>query len=640
MGAPCKTTDPIRFGPFELDLKSGELRKLGVRIKLQDQPFQILQFLLEHPGEVITREELRQRIWPDAFVDFDHGLYNAVKRLREALGDVADTPRFIETLPKRGYRFIGTVVSDDAPASVAPIGDRGSERAISPEDGLNPDSITTDKPRIRLVRVFVSIAVLVGVLIGLGAARVRTRLFSWGRPPKIHSLAVLPLKNLSGDPSQEYFSYGMTEQLITDLAQVSGLKVISHTSVIQYGKSDKPLPQIARELGVDGIVEGTVQRSENRVRITAQLIYAPEEQHLWAASYDREFKDSLGLQSSVAAAIIEPIRAKAAVPTAPPRARSTPSPEALEAYLKGNYALYRMGAGDGIEGYESAIVYFKQAISEDPDFAAAYAGLAEAYIANYAWRPNEIVPLTEATLEKALELDPESLDAHLLSANLKLTFDCDLAGVEKEYKKVLRLSPNRADAHDQFAYYLHEVGKDQESEREAQLAQELDPEGRHSTWLLFATGQYELAIAELRNHLELHPDDGFAYINDGLIDAYYFAGRYRESADALQKAWTLFGFKDVGQGVGRVYAAAGYEAALLYSARQMARLYGERKVWQPEYIAHWYARVGDKEQVIKWLKIELADNNNCRAGLDREQDFVFLRTDPRFQALAKSAALR
>ena len=636
MGAPRTTAGPIRFGPFEMDSKSGELRKLGVRIKLQDQPFQILQILLERSGDVVTREELRQRIWPSAFVDFDHGLYNAVKRLREALGDVAGTPRFIETLPKRGYRFIGTVVSDDALSSATPIGDGSSSTGISSNPALRP----APKPRFRLVRVFASVAVVASVLIVLGAASVRTRLFGWGRPPKIHSLAVLPLRNLSGDTSQEYLSYGMTEQLITDLAQVSGLKVISHTSVIQYEKSSKPLPQIARELGVDGIVEGTVQRSGNRVRITAQLIYAPEEQHLWAASYDREFQDALALQSSVAAAIIEPIRAKAAVQTSQGRARrSTPSPEALEAYLKGNYALERMGAGDGIEGYESAIMYFKQAISEDPEFAAAYERLAETYDANYAWRPNEIVPLIKATLEKALELDPESADAHLLSANLKLTFDCDLPGAENEYKRVLGLNPNMADAHDQFAYYLHQVGRDQEAGREAQRAQELDPEGQHTRWQLIATGQYEQEIAELHNHLELHPNDGFAYINDGLIDVYYFGGKYRESADALQKAWTLFGFKDIGQGVGKAYAAAGYAGAMRYSAGQMARLYGEHKVWQPDYIAHWYARAGDKEQAIKWLKIELADNNNCRVGLDREPDLVSLRTDPRFQELARRATL-
>jgi len=639
VGASRTTTGPIRFGPFELDSKSGELRKLGVRTKLQDQPFQILQILLEQPGEVVTREELRQRIWPDAFVDFDHGLYNAVKRLREVLGDVAGTPRFIETLPKRGYRFIGTVVNDDGLLGAAPPGDPLSSRVISTEGPSSPAAIKT-KSGFGVVRVSVSLVVLAGVLIVLSAASVRTRLFLWGRPPKIHSLAVLPLKNLSGDSSQEYFSYGMTEQLITDLAQVSGLKVISHTSVIQYAKSSKPLPQIARELGVDGIVEGTVQRSGNRVRITAQLIYAPEEQHLWAASYDRDFKDALALQSSVAAAIIEPIRAKTAGQMSQPRVRrSIPSPEALEAYLQGNYGLERMSSGDGFEGYESAIMYFKQAIAEDPNFAEAYVKLTSTYDAQYAWRPNEIIPLEKATLGKALELDPASADAHLMSAGIKINYDCDLQGAEREYKEAIHLNPNLANAHDDYSRFLHLAGRDTEGQKEAQLAQELDPEGQHARWLMIATGQYEKEIAELHDHLELHPDDGFAYINEGLIDAYYFAGKARESAEALQQAWTLFGFKDIGRGVGKAYAHSGYAGALRYSAREMGKLYATGKVYEPNMIASWYARAGDGEQALKWLKIDLADNNYCWAGLEREPDFVFLHNDRRFQELAKTAAL-
>ena len=640
MGAPATTAGLIRFGPFEIDSKSGELRKLGVRIKLQDQPFQILQILLEHPGEVVTREELRQRIWPEAFVDFDHGLYNAVKRLREALGDVADTPRFIETLPKRGYRFIGTVAGDDASLSAAAIANAGSAPGNSANPDLRPGSTVQTKSRLRFVRVFAGLVMVAGVLIVLAAASVRTRLFGWGRPPKLHSLAVLPLKNLSADPSQEYFSYGMTEQLITDLAQVSGLKVISHTSVIQYAQSTKSLPQIARELGVDGIVEGTVQRSGNRIRITAQLIYAPEEQHLWAASYDRDLKDVLALQNSVAAAIIEPIRAKTASPISEPGARrSAPSPEALEAYLHGNYSLQRMASGDGVEGYESAIMYFKQAIAEDPNFAAAYIKLTETYDAQYAWRPNEIIPLEKATLEKALELDPASADAHLMSARIRINYDCDLPGSEREFKETIRLNPNLANAHDQYSSYLYSAGRDAEARLEAQRAQELDPEGMHSRWLLIASGQADRLVVELRKHLELHPNDGFAYIDDGLVDAYHFAGKPRESAEALQHAWTLFGFKDIGQAVGRAYAASGYAGALRYSAGQMERLYAAGKVYEPNMIASWYARAGDKEQTLKWLKIDLADNNYCWAGLDREPDFAFLHTDPRFQELMSRMGL-
>ena len=636
MGAPRSTSMPIRFGPFEVDSNSGELRKLGVRIKLQEQPFQILQILLEHPGEIITRDELRQRVWPDAFVDFDHGLYNSVKRLREALGDDADTPRFIETVPKRGYRFIG-MVTIDRPVAAAQNGDLSAVvDAVSLDHELSR-SLKPGKHPFGFVQAIASLALALGALIVFSAGSVRGRLLGRGHPPQIHSLAVLPLKNLSEDAAQEYFSYGMTEELITDLAQVSGLKVISHTSVIQYANSSKPLPQIAHELGVDGIVEGTVQRSGNRVRITAQLIYAPEDQHLWAASYDRDVEDALTLESNVAAAIVEPIRTRTAPSrspeSVPPKVPSSPSLQALEDYLQGNYSLQRMGAGDGYDGYENAIAHFKRAISEDPNFASAYEKLAETYDASFAWRPNEITPLQKATLEKALELDPNLANAHLMNARIKANYDCELPGAESEFKEAIRLNPSLADARGFFSDYLYAVDRDEESMQEAQRAQELDPAGMHELGVLMENGRYNRAIVLLRQHLDLHPNDGFAYIDNGLIRAYHFAGRHREAVEAMQQAWTLFGFKDIGKGTGKAYANSGYDGALRYSAMQLERLYREGKVYKPDYIASWYARAGDKEQSLKWLRIDLADNNYCWVGLSRDPDFSQLHSDPRFQEL-------
>ena len=634
---PARST--IRFGVYELDLRNGELRKQGVKVKLQEQPFQILRILLEHPGEVVTREELQQQIWPaDTFVDFDHGLYNAVKKLREALGDTADTPRSIETLPRRGYRFIGQirpadrVESSDEPVSRAPANDPA--RAAQP---LPQTSGGVDKPWGMVLAAVVGLALALGLIVGFNVGGLRSRVLGESGSPQVHSLAVLPLRNLSEDPAQEYFSYGMTEELITDLAQISGLKVISHTSVIQYAQTTKSLPQIARELGVDGIVEGTVQRAGERVRITAQLIYAPQDRHLWAASYDRDFQDVLSLQSSVAAAIVESIRPKT-VPSlsAPRKGAASPSLQALENYLQGNYSLERMGAGEGYEGYKSAINFFKQAISEDPNFAPAYRGLANAYGAGFAWRPNDIVPLQKAALEKALELDPESADAHLMNASIKSGYDCDLPGTESEIKQALRLNPNLADAHEWLSVYLSTIGRGEESIQEAQRAQELDPAGLYGIAPLFSQGQYDRAIEKIRSYLEQHPNDGFQYLDpDGLIAAYHFAGQHRESVEALQQAWTLFGFKEIGQEVGKAYAANGYAGAWKYSAMQMERLYAEGKVYEPNMIAWWYARAGDKERSLKWIGIGLADNNHCWPGLDSDPDFTFLRSDPRFQELMK-----
>jgi tetratricopeptide (TPR) repeat protein len=430
----------------------------------------------------------------------------------------------------------------------------------------------------------------------------------------------------------------MTEELITDLAQISGLKVISHTSVIQFARSSKPLPQIAHELGVDGIVEGTVQRSGNRVRITAQLIYAPEEQHLWAASYDRDVQDVLTLQSSVAAAIVEPIRAKTGpAQTVPRKPPSTPSLSVLEEYFQGKYSLERMASGDGDAGHKAAIGHFKQAISEDPDFAPAYEKLAETYDSDFEWRRGTMVPLEKALLGKALELDPGSADAHLFIAHIKRDYDCDLAGAETEYKEAIRLNSNLAEAHDEFSAYLDIVGRREESIQEAHRAQELDPAGNHESDVMMEKGQYDRQIAQLRKQLEIHPNDGFTYL--ALIDVYQTAGMQRETVKSMQQAWTLFGFKEIGLGMGKAYASSGYKGAIRYSATQMERLGVEGKVYSPRRIASWYAWIGDKEQSLKWLTAGLAEGNYCWVGLNSDPDFALLHSDPRFQELAKRAAV-
>jgi TolB-like protein len=307
----------VRFGHFEVDSRSGELRKQGIKIKLQEQPFHLLRMLLEHPGEIVSRAELQKKIWPaDTFVDFDQGLNNAAKRLREALNDSSETPHFIETIPRRGYRFIG--------------------RAQTETDPLD----------------------------------------------RIRSLAVLPLENLSRDAEQEYFAEGLTEALITTLAKIGELRVVSRTSVMVYKGVRKPLREIARELDVDAVVEGTVFRAGRRIRITAQLINAPKETHLWAESYERHLRDVLALQSEVAQAIAREVQVKLTPQEQAHFAQVKPvDPEAYEAYLKGRYHWNRRSG----EGFGKAIQYFQQAIAKDPTYAAAYAGLADCLSAMGAW---------------------------------------------------------------------------------------------------------------------------------------------------------------------------------------------------------------------------------------------------------------
>jgi TolB-like protein/DNA-binding winged helix-turn-helix (wHTH) protein len=437
-----RSSTPVRFGPFEVDPISGELRKQGVRVKLQEQPLQILQVLLERPGDVVTREELRQRLWAaDTFVDFDHGLYNAIKRLREALGDVADTPRFIETVPKRGYRFIGSVISNGHLAAQEQVG-----VAVI---GEMPSSVNTTRSRRKVLLVLVgagSLALMFTLFVGLnlGGAGTLVRA-AWAKPPQIHSIAVLPLKNLSGDPSQEYFADGMTEELITELSGISALKIISRTTVMRYKQSDKSLPEIAHELRVDGIVEGSVVRNGNEVRVTAQLIYAPEDKNIWARSYERQFQDSLMLQGEVASAIVGAIRTKIEpVEQARLQAVRSASDKALEAYFQGWYHFRRYGYGFGIDEADKALERFRQAIAEDHGFARAYASMAEVYSEKEIFVPQgETVPFVRGAAEKALALDPDLSEAHFRLANVKSQYDWDWQGAEREYKRAIELDPKQ-----------------------------------------------------------------------------------------------------------------------------------------------------------------------------------------------------
>src|SRR5215472_9549004 len=306
MEKPNSASAPMRFGLFEVDLSAGELRKQGVKIKLQEQPLQILVMLLQHPGQVVTREQLRARLWPtDTFVDFDHGLNKAMNKLREALGDSADSPRFIETLARRGYRFM-------------------------------------ENPAVG--------------------------------PGRIEALAVLPLENLSCDPEQEYFAEGMTEALITTLAKIGALRVVSRTTAMYYKGVHRPVREIAKELQVDVVVEGTVLRSGDRVRISAQLVDAHADTHLWAEVYDRNMRDVLALQSEVAQAIAREIQVKLTPLEKAQLAQASPMvPEAYEAYLKGRYYWNRRSQ----DAFPKGVQFFEEAIAKDPGFAAAYAGLSD-----------------------------------------------------------------------------------------------------------------------------------------------------------------------------------------------------------------------------------------------------------------------
>src|SRR5580692_11722592 len=380
---PLRHMSVLQFGTYEVSLQSGEVRKAGLRIRVQQQPMKLLEILLEHPGEVVTREELRSRVWPDeSFGDFDQALNIAIGKLRSALGDSAESPRFIETLPKRGYRFIADVsvvdtnarprrqehVAGDLPATDQGQNIEGMGLAVAPQ------------PRRLLARWIIVVMALVLSLAILSIWLFRSRA---PVPTGIRSIAVLPLENLSGDASQNYFADGMTDELITDLAQISALRVISRTSVMAYKGARKPLQQIARELNVDAVVEGTVLRSGEQVRITAQLIEASTDKHLWSQSYEGELRDTLALQNRVASAIADQIRINLTPreQAALKRAKAV-NPEAYQSYLKGRYFWNKRTA----DGLKAALAYFNQAIEEDPEYAQAYSGLADTYALLGDWQ--------------------------------------------------------------------------------------------------------------------------------------------------------------------------------------------------------------------------------------------------------------
>src|SRR5438046_6338633 len=476
---PSRQTSVVRFGTYEIALHSGELRKAGVRIRVQQQPLKLLEILLEHPGEVVTREELRSRIWPNEdFGDFDQAVNVAIAKLRAALGDSAENPRYIETLPKRGYRFIAevSVVAEDdrtkkpeSATGTIPGTDTGHQIQGA---GLIVEPKHRQWPANRVMGALALALVLSLTILAVWIFRSRGR-----APTGIRSLAVLPLDNLSGDASQDYFAVGMTDELITDLAQIRALRVISRTSVMAYKHARKPLPEIARELNVDAVVEGTVLRSGDRVRITAQLIEASTDKHLWSQSYEGEMRDTLALQNKVARAIADQIRINLnPQEQAALKHVKVVTPQSYEAYLKGRYFWNKRTA----DGLKAALGYFDQAIKKDANYAQAYAGLADSYALMGDWEygvlaPKEALPRAKAAAIKALELDNTLGEAHTSLAFTLDSFDWDWGSAESEFKRALDLNPGYATAHQWYSWHLIEMGRNSEAIAEMRKAENLDP---------------------------------------------------------------------------------------------------------------------------------------------------------------------
>ena len=591
---------------------------------------EVLVCLASQPGELVSKETILKSVWPETFVS-DDVLTRSISELRRVFEDDAREPRFIETIPKRGYRLVATIAPHDQKMSGAGVGPKGPKLSYR-----------------NWKFVWLTVAALLlacGVLVGFNVDGLRAHIFA-GNPP-IHSLAVLPLKNLSDDPSQKYFASGMTEELITDLSQIGALKVISSTSSELYRETHKPLPEIARELNVDAIVEGSVERSGNRVLITAQLIYAPEDKHLWARSYDRDLQDALTLQGTLAKAIADEIRVQVAPSIQSHMGASRPvSVTVLDHYLSGNYHLHRIGKGTVDAEGEKAAQDFQLAIDEDPSFAPAYIGLASAHAPILAG-PGRMNPtqkdfeIRKFASQKAADLDPESSEAHELLASVA-SEDWQWPQAEEELRRAIALSPNRAEVHDAYANFLEATGRHDESLKETQIAQELDPKTDRLFNVLFAEGKYDKSIELQKRDMEIQPDDGYAHY--GLFQTYALAGKYPEAIHELGEAAKLVGFAEFVPGMNEAFNKGGFKAAVRNVAGNTERLQRAGQVYMPDLLAEFYASIGDKDRAFYWLEDMYRHKHSPGAGgglvwLKGNPMYASLRSDPRYVDLVHRIGL-
>jgi TolB-like protein/DNA-binding winged helix-turn-helix (wHTH) protein/Flp pilus assembly protein TadD len=630
----------LRFGVFEIDLRAGELRKHGLKIRIQEQPFQVLAVLVQSAGKVVTREDLRKKLWPaDTFVDFDHGLNKAINKVREALSDSAESPRFVETVARRGYRFLAEVKDADRPPNRSP--ELATELQTGSEIHAGSDLTTKPANPKRLLPALAWKMSMLALFL-LTASLAARNLYHWSRPPSaIRSLAVLPLESLSSDATQDYFADGMTEELISDLGQISALRVISRTSVMTYKHAGKPLPQIARELNVDAVVEGTVLRSGDQVRITAQLIEASTDKHLWSQSYEGELRDTLALQNKVASAIADQIRINLN-----PQEQATlknakvVNPEAYESYLKGRYFWNKRTAN----GLNVALAYFNQAVSEDPKYARGYSGLADTYALLGDWQyavmtPKEALPKAKAAAIKALELDSALGEAHNSLAFVLDGFDWDLDSGGKEFRRAIDLNPSYATAHHWFAWHLSLLGRYDEAIAEMRKAESLDPLSliinADLAELLVLAHSYDESIQQSHKTIEMDPN--FAMAHNQLAQAYLEKRLYGESIAELQKAVQLSGGSPTCiANLARAYAASGKRGEAIKLLSDLKKRSNPTYSYGSE-IATIYASLGDRDQAMNWL--EKAYDERFNPGVLLRPGFDPLRSDPRFEELVRRIGL-
>ena len=600
----------FQFGRFRLD-RSGRLLFRGTDlIPLPPKAADVLLLLVQNAGNVVEKEEILKTVWPETYVE-DGSLARAISILRKTLAERGDGREYIATISKRGYRFTVPVTQAEELSGPEPLPRNSTPRRLK-------------KPLILAAAVAV-----IAVSAFLVVSKVRDRW--WGKISSAHidSVAVLPLKNLSDDREQDYFADGMTDALITDLGKVSRLRVISRTSVMRYKNTSKGLSDIARELGVEALVEGTVARAGDRLRITANLVQASPERHLWAESYDRDLRDVIALQNEVARAITDHIQVELTPEEHATLADShAVDPEAYQLYIKGRYFWVKRNR----ESFNRAMDYFQQAIGRAPTYAAPYSGLADCYLLFGSsfdvggLAPNEVEPKAKAAALRALELDGSLADAHNSLAYLKLTYDWDWPGAEREFQQSLKLNPGYVHGHHWYAHFLLSSGRQEEALAESKRALDLDPVSPiinlHLGWHYLYTKQYDRALEQLAKTLELDPNYALAHWYRG--QAYEQKKMYDEALKEMRRAQDLLpGNLGVRADIGHVYAVSGDKPQAEKVIAQLEEDSKQRYVNQYE-VALVYLGLGEKDLAFKALE---------QAFREHSDQLIYLKVDPRLDAM-------
>ncbi|HYM78283.1 MAG TPA: winged helix-turn-helix domain-containing protein [Candidatus Dormibacteraeota bacterium] len=622
----------FRFGPWLVEPSLNTVSRNGSSVHLSPKVMGVLVCLAQHAGDTVPKETLLQTVWPDTFVG-DDVLKGCVSELRRALEDDARDSRIIQTIPKSGYRL------------TAPVEWMNGARGTTAER-YEPETSPVRPATARSLRAagLAAIAVVLFflLLVAFNIGGVQARLRAGGRSPQIRSVAVLPLRSLSSDPAQEYFSDGLTDGLITDLAQVRSLQVISHTSTNQYKDTKKSLPEIARELNVDGIIEGTVQRSGDRVRINAQLIYGPSDRHVWANTYERDMRDVFALERDVTEDIARQVKVRLDGLRQGSSAGPKPvDPKVLEAYLQGNYHFGRYGEGGGQEEQRKAAEYYQQAIDADPTFAPAYDMLASTHM-NLLRGSSEDVAIARKAAERATELDPNFSDARATLGILKWQPYLEWRGAEEDLRRAIELNWNNAFARGALCNLLVVLGRTEEGLRECKIAQQLDPNNDNSSLSLFHARDYDGSIAVIRMFLQKDPNNG--QLHCYLFGPYFQKKMEKEAFDEMAQCWSLFGLSQAAENMRHAFAISGYRGAARQWAREVEHLQETKQAYLPGNLAEAYTILGDKDRALYWLNQayehrEMVSVDGGVFFLGSDPMYDPLRSDPRFKDLLRRVGL-